>query len=229
MDDMTPKNIRGLEIQSPHLLKKALTHRSWAYENHCRQNNERLEFLGDAVLSLVVSDYIFERFPRANEGELARLRAGIVNTVALAKTAKRIRLGNYILLGKGEESQGGREKESLLADTFEALIGAVYLEGGLAEARSFILDVHRDILDSVCSGTIDIFDAKGKLQEILQNRSNNLPQYRVVEEIGPDHDKVFTIEVFFEGKMLGRGKGQTKKVAQQNAAKEALENLDTHM
>ena len=216
----------GLGIQSPALLKKVLTHRSWAHENNCKENNERLEFLGDAVLSLVIGNYIFLRFQEAPEGELARLRGGIVNTDSLAKTSKQLKLGDYLLLGKGEEASGGRAKDSLLADTYEAVIGGIYLESGLEAAESFILRTHKDVMESVFSCNDSLLDAKSKLQEAIQKTSNNLPEYLLIKETGPDHDKTFLIEVFFAGISLGVGEGPSKKIAQQNAAKKALINWE---
>lgn len=219
-------NIRGLGIQSPDLLKKALTHRSWAHENNSNEDNERLEFLGDAVLSLVVGNYLFMEYPEAPEGELARLRGGIVNTEALAKTAKKLNIGEALFLGKGEEVTGGREKESLLADTFEALIGAIYIENGLEEAEKFILSSHFDIIDEVATMGNSLLDAKSKLQETIQKISNDLPEYKIVKEVGPDHNKLFVVDVVFNGTPLGRGEGASKKIAQQKAAQEALEKWE---
>lgn len=215
----------GLELQklfsTQELLIAALVHRSWAHEKGQKENNERLEFLGDSVLSLIMSEYLFTRFPLLPEGEMARMRSAIVNTMVLAETAKKLQLGHELYLGKGEERTGGREKESILADTFEAVVGAIYLDGGLQKAKKFILTSHADVIDRVCNQE-DLRDAKTQLQEMVQQEDRTLPHYTVVEERGPDHNKWFVVQVFLDNHCIGEGDGPTKKQAQQNAASQAL-------
>ncbi len=212
-------------IQSSQLLETALTHRSWVHETDADNTNERMEFLGDAVLSLVISFHLYKLFPKAQEGDLARMRSSIVSMEALARTGRRLDLGEAILLGRGEEVTGGREKDSIIADTLEALVGAMYLEGGLEKARDFILKEHREIIEEVCCKE-EHRDAKTLLQEKVQKKQKSLPQYRISEERGPDHKKVFVIDVYLGGKFLGRGEGPTKKMAQQKAAAAALEKIE---
>ena len=204
----------------------ALTHRSFAFEKgDGTEHNERLEFLGDAILGAVVTDLIFRDFPTLAEGEMARLRASAVNTHALADLARGVGLGDHIRLGKGEESSGGRDKPSLLADTLEALIGAVYLERGIETVSEVLVPLFRERLRATVAAG-GRYDAKTALQEIVVRERGGFPEYRVVSE-GPDHDKRFTAEVVVGGSMVGAGSGKSKKEAEQNAAREALQRLGT--
>ncbi|MGH2786614.1 MAG: ribonuclease III [Actinomycetota bacterium] len=203
----------------------ALTHRSFAFEQSSPvPHNERLEFLGDSVLGVVVTGLIFDRYPELSEGEMARLRASVVNTGALAEVARSIGLGDYIRLGKGEEASGGRNKDSLLADTLEAVVGAVYLDRGIAAVEAALVPLFVGPLDTrVAAGSR--YDAKTALQEIAVRDFGSFPSYRV-EATGPDHDKRFEACVYLKDHLSGRGRGRSKKEAEQNAAREALAHLD---
>ncbi len=211
-------------IKCSSLLRVALTHRSWAHEQGLAENNERLEFLGDSVLSLIVSEFLFRTFPRLAEGELALMRAQIVSMNSLARAAVRLNLGEQLYLGKGEESSGGRQRESILADAFEALLGAIYIESGLDYCRNFLMNNLSFIMEEVCQQG-DLRDAKTILQEAVQQDFQELPSYEVVRETGPDHQKWFVVDVFFAGRKQGTGEGPTKKLAQQKAAALALERV----
>ncbi|MBX5481514.1 MAG: ribonuclease III [Myxococcaceae bacterium] len=205
----------------------ALTHKSYANE-HREQNtadNERLEFLGDAVVDLAISHRLMERFPVAQEGELSKLRALIVNEDGLARVARGLRLGELLLLGRGEEMTGGREKNSVLADAFEAVLGAVYLCAGLNAVMQIVDTLFKDALDGVAEGRIGQ-DWKTRLQEESQLKLKLAPRYRVVGETGPDHEKVFEIEVTVGESISARASGRSKKEAEQAAAKIALEKLN---
>ncbi len=206
------------------LLEEALTHSSYANEHRNDQirDNERLEFLGDAILDLIISEYLFKKYPNMPEGDLSKLRASIVCEGSLAKNAKKIALGKYILLGKGEELTGGRTRASILADAFEAITGSLFLDGGFEEAKRFIhATLVADVEQSECIESL-YTDYKTLLQECIQKISTQPIQYEVVGEEGPDHDKHFYVEVFHEERSLGRGVGKSKKEAEQDAAKKAL-------
>ncbi|KAF1086730.1 Ribonuclease 3 [Sporotomaculum syntrophicum] len=211
--------------RNPELLRLALVHSSFTYENRGReeQNNERLEFLGDAVLELVISDYYYNQLPHKSEGELTKMRALTVCEPSLATVARRLELGRYIFMGRGEERSGGRERPALLADAFEALLGSVYLDAGFEEARRVALQQLADIIEEVKSGHT-VRDYKTDLQEMLQRKSADPIQYSIIDEEGPDHDKIFTAAVDYQGKRMGWGRGRTKKEAEQQAAKMALIN-----
>lgn len=205
-------------------LIEALTHSSYANE-HKRdklKDNERLEFLGDAVLDLVVSDFLYKEHQDLSEGNLSKLRASIVCEAFLLKAAKQINLGEFLLLGKGEEMTGGRERTSVLADAFEAIIGAIYMDSSLEDARRFINKFIISFMDSL-SDTKRIEDYKTHLQEIIQRDSKKPLSYSVINEKGPDHDKFFEVEVRHDGRVLGVGSGRTKKEAEQKAAYVALQ------
>jgi ribonuclease-3 len=212
---------RALDVQinDPLLWNCALTHRSWAFEAGGVPDNERLEFLGDAVLQLVITDEIYRRFSDAREGRLAKLRAAMVNTSRLADMARSLDLGAAVKLGRGEEQSGGRDKDSILADTLEAVLGAVYLDSGLPMVRDLILKLFRPLVD-VLSTQHAALDYKTSLQELAAARLSSLPVYEVSDS-GPDHDKVFTAQVMLDGEWLGRGEGRSKKAAEQQAAREA--------
>jgi ribonuclease-3 len=206
------------------LLERALTHRSFANENRLAEHNERMEFLGDAVLNLVVSELLMHAWPASPEGDLSRYRAAVVSEASLAAAARRIGLGEFLRLGRGEDQSRGREKESLLADSLEALIASIYLDGGIAEVRAFITRLFQDAVQKARDAGA-CRDFKTELQELSQERLRTLPEYRVVSESGPDHQKEFTVELTVAGKALGSGTGRSKKDAEQKAAREALERL----
>ncbi len=207
------------------LLNKALTHRSYANENsETLKHNERLEFLGDSVLDILVSDYLVHEYSEFAEGTLSKIRAAVVNETCLAKLAKNIKLGNYLLLGRGEDLSGGREKASILADTFEALAGAVYCDGRLdAASKTFLPLIKEEIVKTAESWSFR--DFKSDLQEYTQNKLVCIPSYRVVKEIGPDHAKKFEVVVMIKNEVEGKGFGRSKKEAEQAAAKMAMENF----
>jgi ribonuclease-3 len=213
----------GIRLQSAELRETALTHRSFAFEQDLDTTNERLEFLGDSVLGLVVTDMAFDAFPRLPEGELAKLRAAIVNAQALADVARSLRLGELVRLGKGEEQSGGRDKASILADALEAVIGAVYLDLGLDEARRLIERLFRPLMEAYARGEGDR-DYKTILQELASRELHVMPEYRL-EDRGPDHEKEFTATVFLNGKPMGTGVGRSKKEAEQRAAREAFDHM----
>lgn len=203
------------------LATEALSHSSYVNERKINKIkcNERLEFLGDAVLEMVSSDYLFTNYPNMLEGNMSKLRASLVCETALAKSAKMINLGDYILLGKGEEGLGGRMRASVTSDAFEAIIGAMYLDGGIEVAKNFI---HKYVLYDVDSFINDI-DSKSKLQELVQSKDNKLKiEYRVVDESGPEHEKVFIVDVLVGNEVYGTGRGHSKKNAEKEAAKEAI-------
>ncbi len=210
----------GYEFKNPALLHEALTHSSYVNgKNH--HSNERLEFLGDSVLSVVVSKYLFENLQDQPEGQLTKLRASIVCEHALFPFAQKIGLGDEIFLGKGEENTGGRQRRSILADAFEALIAAIYLDGGLEKARDFILPFIPP-LDVLRSGKLLIGDYKTILQEIIQQNPEEKVTYELAGETGAAHNKVFTSNVLLNGQVIGSGSGYSKKEAEQAAAKEAI-------
>ena len=202
------------------LLKQALTHSSYANEQKIRKNGdyERLEFLGDAVLEMISSEFLFKENPEMPEGKLTKLRSSLVCEPALAQCAKEIDLGSYMLLGKGEEATGGRFRESITSDVMEALIGALYLDGGYETTRNFI---YKYILSDT-ENRILFYDSKTVLQEIIQTKPNQKLVYELIDEIGPDHDKKFVVEAFLNGEKVGFGEGKTKKAAEQKAAYEAI-------
>ena len=204
---------------APELRERALTHRSFASENGGLPTNERLEFLGDSVLGLVVTAALYERHPDLAEGQLAKLRASVVSTRALAAVARTIGLGDWVRLGRGEEGTGGRDKSSILADTLEALLGAVYLDRGLDVAAEVVCRLF-DPLMRAAAGQGAALDYKTALQELSAARSLGAPEYRTAES-GPDHAKEFTAHVVVGGDVLGSGAGRTKKEAEQNAAEQA--------
>ncbi len=210
----------GYTFQNRALLKQAVTHSSFANEQKINRQKhyERLEFLGDAVLELVSSDFLFQTHPEMPEGQLTKLRASMVCEPALAYCAKDLTLDSYIQLGKGEEATGGRYRDSIISDVMEAVIGAIYLDGGMEPARTYI---HRFVLSDLENKQL-FLDSKTNLQEYMQQNLKKEFHYRLVEESGPEHDKVFVVEVVMEEKVLGRGKGRTKKAAEQQAAYEAL-------
>lgn len=202
---------------------EALTHSSYSNENKNYKFNERLEFLGDSVLSIVISDYLFKKEKNLPEGELTKLRANIVCEESLSEVAGQIHLGEYLLLGKGEEATGGRDRISILADALEAIIAAIYLDGGLEEASKFIFRFMEEIIENSIEGKI-FRDYKTYLQEVLQSKGEQHIWYKLIEEKGPDHNKRFVMEVGINDKVLGVGEGKSKKDAEQVAAKSALKS-----
>jgi ribonuclease III len=213
----------GVTFRDAALREAALTHRSFAFERGLDVTNERLEFLGDSVLGLVVTDMAYTTFPDLPEGQLAKLRAAVVNMSALADVARSLDLGSVILLGKGEEQSGGRDKASILADALEAVFGAVYLDLGLDVARALIERLFRPRLDAYVRGEGDR-DYKTILQELASQRLRAMPEYRL-EDRGPDHEKEFTATVYLAGEELGSGTGRSKKEAEQQAAREAFARI----
>lgn len=211
-------------FKNPALFDQALTHRSWVNENpNMRGTNERLEFLGDAILEFVVSSFIYKAFPNEEEGFLTALRANIVNTKSLAALAEHLSLGDFLFLSKGEEQGGGRANHSLLADTVEALIGALYIDQDFEASKSFIEVNLLEKIDEYLEKPLK--DPKSRLQELVQAKGMEAPKYRLVREEGPDHSKEFIIEVFVGEKSVGTGSGKSKSTAEQAAAEHALETL----
>ncbi len=233
MDKLSPEDrVNALEAKllmsfsQRDLALSALTHKSWTNEHrelHTR-DNERLEFLGDAVVDLAISHRLMERFPNATEGELSKLRALIVNEEGLSRIARQIGLGEILLLGRGEELTGGREKSSVLADALEAVLGAVYLSSGLDKVFEIVDRLFGEALEGVAEGRAG-YDYKTRLQEDVQNRMRLSPRYRVVSESGPDHEKVFEVEVSIGNELYARAFGRSKKEAEQAAARQTLERL----
>ncbi len=188
-------------------------------------DNESLEFLGDALLGFVVADLLFREFPQFDEGEKSKTKAILVSTASLARQAEKLQLGDHLLLGRGEEKTGGRRKQALLADGYEALIAAIYLDGGIEQARAFIAREFKEQIDDVRRHGVGGQDYKSALQELLQARELPLPDYRLVATAGPDHHKLFEVEVVVRGEPLARATGASKKEAEQDAARAALEKL----
>ncbi len=225
------EKLLGYQFRAVETLHQALVHRSYAHEkaNMGEEDNERLEFLGDAVLSLTISHMLWMQFPEADEGSLSRMRASLVNESRLAAIAADLGLGNLIRLGKGEELSGGRTKPSILADAVEALLGAVYLDGGLEAAFEVVRRFFQEKLEQVAAEEDPLRrldrDYKTQLQEVTQAQKRLVPQYDVEREEGPDHDKIFYVTVSLEGKLLARGVGKSKKAAEQDAARKALSLL----
>lgn len=221
---MTPLEQRiGYEFKNPRLLTEALTHPSLGHETQRHHfSNQRLEFLGDAILQVVITEYLFHYFSREAEGQLTKLRSRLVSRDALTAHAAALDLGQYLLMGRGEEASGGRERTSTLADAFEALIGAIYLDSDLETAKKFILTQAKPDLEQLEEEPVDI-NPKGNLQELLQSISPQSPVYETVSESGPEHDKTFVVQCVWEGMILGRGSGRSKKQAETAAASEAME------
>lgn len=206
------------------LLEEAFTHRSYLNENPQRNlvSNERLEFLGDAVLSFLVSKLLFQKFPRLPEGDLTNLRSAIVCTKTLCRTAKNLNLGEKLKLSRGEETSGGRNNPSLLANTFEAFLGALYLDQGIEEAENFLKTCLFPFLSEIIKSD-SYKDFKSRFQEIVQEKAKISPVYKILKTIGPDHAKKFTVGVYVKEKLIGQGSGWSKQEAEQEAAKTALE------
>jgi len=215
----------GCQFKDRNLLRLALTHPSVTHEQGVRlQHNQRLEFLGDSVLELILTHELYRRFPDRGEGALTQARARLVNRRFLAERARRLGLGPYLVLSRGEEMSGGRDRTSTLADTFEALVGALFLDGGLEAARAFVIRLFEPELGALPSAA-DAENPKGQLQERLQASSANPPEYRLMAATGPDHDRQFECAVSHGGVELGRGRGKSKKEAEAAAAADALRKL----
>ena len=214
----------GYRFKNVTLLQNALTHSSYANEHwhDSLKSNERLEFLGDSVLGMVVAEYLYRNFPDRLEGDLTRMRADMVCEKSLAKIAEKLNLGRYLTLGNGEEQSGGRNRASILADAVESVLAACFLDGGMAAAERFIQEF---VLCNVPSGKLQNRDYKTALQELVQQKKNQLLSYRLVGESGPDHNKEFVVEVALNGSVVGRGIGSSKKRAEQDAARVAMEAL----
>lgn len=210
----------GYQFKEEGLLRQALTHSSYANEKHMKKlsDNERLEFLGDAVLEIISSDFLYRNYPKLPEGDLTKLRASIVCEPTLALCTREIDLGEYLLLGKGENLTGGRSRKSILSDAMEAVIGAIYLDGGYESAKNF---VHRFILTDIEHKKL-FYDSKTILQELVQGNYEEPLHYELLSEAGPDHDKKFKAEAFIGTRLIGTGSGHTKKAAEQEAAYQAL-------
>ena len=220
------ERLLGYIFENKELLKEALTHRSFYYENPdtLTIHNERLEFLGDSVLGFVIVEYLYLSDKNLTESAMAKIKSYLVKEAVLSEIAYSLSLGKYLRLGKGEESTGGRTKKSILSDAMEAVFGAIYLEGGYQKAREIVLVLFRGKIDAVMHSA-DLSDFKTELQEKTQFLFNTLPEYRVIKQEGEEHKKVFTIDVFINGKRFGTGAGKSKKEAQTFAAKEALSKL----
>ncbi len=210
----------GYSFKNEELLKEALTHKSYKSP----VNNERLEFLGDAVLDLIVGEYLFKKFPKAHEGELSKLRASLVNEEGFAKLANRLGIGNYIYISQAEENNEGRTKPSLLSNAFEAVMGAIYLESGLEKVRKLVLELLESVYPKIDMDSL-FKDYKTTLQELTQARFGVTPTYKLLHSMGPDHKKEFEVAVTLHDKTIATAKGRSKKAAQQEAAKKALEIL----
>ncbi|MCR6544200.1 ribonuclease III [Dehalobacterium formicoaceticum] len=217
----------GINLTDLDLLKQALTHPTYAYEHKKQKlfHNQRLEFLGDAVLGLVMGEYLYQKFPQKPEGDLTKMRAAVVCAASLAEQAKNLDFGSYLLLGRGEDLSGGRERNSVLADAFEAVVGAIYLECGLEGARKFLI--------GSLAGTVErlehdnMGDYKTMLQELVQKYDDEGVSYTILHESGPDHQKVFVAGVKYRDELLTQGQGNSKKEAEQKAAQAALETVDS--
>jgi ribonuclease-3 len=210
----------GYQFKDKNLIVEALTHKSYKKP----YNNERLEFLGDAVLNLIVGEYLYHKFPKSNEGELSKIRASLVNETGFTKLAKDINLGDFIYISVAEERNNGRKKASILSDAFEAIMGAIYLESGLNNLKPIMLQLLENSYDKI---NLDVLfsDYKTALQEITQSMFGTIPEYKLEKSFGPDHQKEFEVSIWIDEKNYGTAKGKSKKLAQQAVAKIALEKL----
>lgn len=217
MLDILQKKLK-IKFKNPELLYIALTHKSFAIENNLKKFNERMEFLGDSILSTATAVYLYSKYPNYDEGKLSKIKSSAVSRTTLNEVAKKLDLGKFVKISKSEESTGGRVKESILANTMEAIIGAMFLDAGYEKTEKFI---HK-LLNKQ---KINPSDCKSDLQEVIQSKHKTIPVYTVIDEKGPDHDKTFKIQVCIGKKQLGIGTGKSKKEAEQNAAKNALEKI----
>lgn len=225
MGDSTQLELKiGYEFRDPSLLKKAVTHSSYIKENgEGNKSNERLEFLGDAFFDAIIGEELYKIFPQKEEGFLSRVRASLVCEKSLAKAARRLELGQHILMGNGEEKSGGRDRESILADTMEAIIGAIYLDGGFEAVKVSVLDIFREAIEDTRNGKFIITDYKTALQEKLQRDGITDIKYVLIDENGPDHDKTFKVRLVVNGESMSTGEGKSKKQAEQRAAEAMIE------
>ncbi len=223
----TLQEVLGVNFRNRSLLEQAVIHSSYVNENLelVSSHNERLEFLGNAVLGFIVAEKLYQEFPDITEGEMTKLRAALVRRDTLARVARAVELGDFLYMGKGEEASGGRTKTPNLAGTLEAMIGAIYLDRGLATARDAVLKLLGKELSRVSRYGAGV-DYKSRLQELIQSRNQSTPAYRLVAQTGPDHDRRFTVEVMTGDVILGRGTGKSKKLAETEAARLALDRLD---
>jgi len=222
------ENKLGIKFLNPSLLNQSLTHSSYAYESKVKiPDNERLEFLGDAIIKLVISEYLYNKFPGHAEGDLTKVRAVVISDDILASVSKKLQLGEFILLGSNERRSGGKDRKSNLANSFEAVVGAIYLDEGLGKARDVLLQLLTPEIEKTSKKGY-ISDYKSALQEFVQKKKWGLPFYEVLKEVGPKHKKIFVIEVKIKGQGYGIGKGPNKKDAEQAAAKVALSKLTSH-
>ncbi|MBI3555725.1 MAG: ribonuclease III [Deltaproteobacteria bacterium] len=223
----------GYEFKDARLLELACIHKSYGNEHRSSEpvsvrDNERFEFLGDAVLDLIVSQILLEAFPDCSEGDLSKLRASLVNEKSLARIARALALGDFLLLGKGEQHTGGRDKDSILASTFEAVVAAVYSDGGFSTCNEWVRGLFAERV-KLCRDQSALQDFKTRLQEVVQARFKNAPRYEVLNSSGPDHDKTFEIQLLINGDVLAGASGKSKKEAEQSAAKIALEKLEAKL
>ncbi|MGH2583183.1 MAG: ribonuclease III [Anaerolineales bacterium] len=217
----------ALDVKDPHIITRALTHRSYVNEHpEALEDNERLEFLGDAVLDFVVGAWLYNHFPEMSEGEMTRLRAALVSTERLGEFGAKIQIGKALRMGHGEEESGGRKRKAMLCNAFEALVGALYLDSGVAAVEKFVNPLLTQAVIDIRKGQTER-DPKSMLQEWVQARGQGSPNYRIVAESGPDHNKYFVVEVIVNGRTLGRGEGPSKQAASKVAARETLRMLDT--
>jgi len=216
------EEVIGYRFKDQAILHEALTHKSFASEHRHARYNERLEFLGDSVLGLITAHFVYRCDPDCVEGRLSKLKSRLVSRTCLSEWAREIEIGNYLNLGQGEAATGGRQRDSNLANSMEAVIGAIYLDGGFAEAEKFVVGwlEHQPLIE-------DGADHKSALQEMLQKKHKTPPTYDIAQTVGPEHDKTFTVIVSLGGKTLGKGKGKNKKEAEQAAANDAMERLKT--
>lgn len=216
----------GYEFKDKGLLMEALTHKSYYYEHRskCKSYNERLEFLGDSVLSLMVAERLYGVTPPMDEARMSKIKSYVVKASILTEAATRLSIGEILLIGRGEEETGGRTKSSLLANAMEAIIGAIFLDAGYSASRSIVMSLIGVRLDEALKSG-ELHDYKTDLQEVCQDEYSVLPEYKVISESGEEHSKVFTVQVLVKGRSLGQGSGRSKKEAQQNAAREALKTL----
>lgn len=223
------QQLLGVSFNDLSLLEQVLVHSSYVNENPgvAPTSNERLEFLGDAILGFIVAEELYQRFPNLSEGEMTKLRSALVRQAALSRMAKAINLGNYLYLGRGEEASGGRRKPANLAGALEAVIGAIFLDRGSATTRDFTLRLIDKELNKALTQEVAA-DYKSQLQELIQSRQQQTPTYKVIEAVGPDHDRTFTVEVKVGDTVLGRGSGKSKRTAEAEAARSALDYLSTH-
>ena len=216
----------GIAFKNPSLLQQALVHRSYLHENpdSALLSNERMEFLGDSLLGFVIAEKLYRDFPDLSEGGMTKLRAALVRKETLARLASSLRLGDYLYLGRGEEFSGGRTKQSVLARAFESLVGAILMDQGFAIAKDFVLRLFDGEIRMAIEEKLTT-DYKSRLQEIVQASHRVTPIYRTIKEVGPDHAKEFTVEVIVGGSVIGRGHGKSKRVAEMEAARDALQGL----